>query len=230
MSRLLIFTFINLSIVFLTNSSPHERTILDSTIATTLNDSKDNETESCCPCTKNATTSSTEILHNNPPAHIYFPIIHGTAWKCNFVGNKIMRDDYHHSPGIGSHKLHTRAKVWNEARKICIEEGGHLAIINSIAEANLLLDLFNRSGPLKGAAYNNQFLLGIHDLYTEGDWVTIQGDSLAKSGYNAWTDKWGGQPDNGGGIQNCGAMLDDGKLDDVACNVPFAFFCEIPYF
>lgn len=92
----------------------------------------------------------------------------------------------------------------------------------------ILLNLFNRSGPIKGATYSNQILLGIHDLYAEDDWVTIQGDSLAKSGYNAWTDRWGGQPDNGGGIQNCGAMLDDGKLDDVACNVPFAFFCEIP--
>ena len=44
------------------------------------------------------------------------------------------RPDYVHTPGIGSHKLHTDAKSWNDARKICVEEGGHLAIINSRAE------------------------------------------------------------------------------------------------
>ncbi|XP_046829427.1 hemolymph lipopolysaccharide-binding protein-like [Vespa crabro] len=223
MSGLLLFTYISFSIIFVVRSHPLEQNISDNTILTSLNHPRDNETELYCPCLRNI-TSATEI-NNNP---IYLPIIHGTIWKCNFVGNKLMRDDYHYSPGIGSHKLHTRAKTWNEARKICIEEGGHLAIINSIAEANILLNLFNRSGPIKGAAYNNLSLLGIHDLYTEDDWVTIQGDSLAKSGYNAWTDRWGGQPDNRNGVQNCGALLEDGKLDDVACNLPLAFFCEIP--
>jgi len=33
--------------------------------------------------------------------------------------------------------LHTRAAMWNDARKICNEEGGHLAIINSIAEEHV---------------------------------------------------------------------------------------------
>lgn len=70
--------------------------------------------------------------------------------------------------------------------------------------------------------------LGIHDIFVEGDWVTIHDESLIKSGYSAWTDKWGGQPDNAGSIQNCGTMLEDGTLDDVACDIPVAFFCEIP--
>lgn len=97
-----------------------------------------------------------------------------------------------------------------------------------MSRLQVLLNLFNRSGPIKGASFNNQVFLGIHDLYAEGDWVTIQDDSLAKSGYDTWTERWGGQPDNGGGMQNCGTLLDDGKLDDVNCNVSFAFFCEIP--
>ncbi|XP_047366245.1 hemolymph lipopolysaccharide-binding protein-like isoform X2 [Vespa velutina] len=217
MSGLLLFTYISFSIIFVVRSHPLEQNISDNTILTSLNHPRDNETDLYCPCLRNI-TSSTEI-NNNP---IYLPIIHGTIWKCNFVGNKLMRDDYYYSPGIGSHKLHTRAKTWNEARKICIEEGGHLAIINSIAEADILLNLFNRSGPIKGATYNNLILLGIHDLYTEDDWVTIQGDSLAKSGYNAWTDRWGGQPDNRNGVQNCGALLED--ADDgafVSARSPF---------
>lgn len=45
-----------------------------------------------------------------------------------------LREDYVFTQGIGSHKLHTSAKSWNEARKICNEEGGHLAIINTLVE------------------------------------------------------------------------------------------------
>lgn len=48
-----------------------------------------------------------------------------------------MRDDYLFSPGIGIHKFHTRAATWNAARKICNEEGGHLAIVNSKTEARV---------------------------------------------------------------------------------------------
>ncbi|KAF7383743.1 hypothetical protein HZH68_014500 [Vespula germanica] len=216
MSGLLLFTYISFFIIFVVRSSPLKRNVSESAALSSLN-------ELCCPFLKNK-TSSTE-MNDNP---IYFPISHGTTWKCNFVGNKHKRDDYHHSPGIGSHKLHTRGKTWNEARKICIEEGGHLAVINSIAEANVLSDLFNRSGSLTDATYSNQMYLGIHDIFVEGDWVTIHDESLLKSGYSAWTDKWGGQPDNSGSIQNCGTMLDDGTLDDVACDIPVAFFCEIP--
>lgn len=45
-----------------------------------------------------------------------------------------IRDDYIQTYGVGAHKLHKRAMTCNKARKICNEEGGHLAIINSKAE------------------------------------------------------------------------------------------------
>lgn len=237
MLKYLIFVFIvSRGFFSVVRSNPHKRSIVPDTESNLKNEEfllGKNNTNSSCLCSINATSFGSilkpqnfdniqNVLLSAPNGPLAF------VWRCNFVPNKVIRDDYRYTPGIGSHKLHTRAKVWNEARKICIEEGGHLAIINSQAEAHVLLDLFNKSGPFKGAVYQNQILLGIHDLYSEGEWVTLQGDSLAKTGYNTWSDKWGGQPDNGGGIQNCGAMMDDGKLDDVACNVPFAFFCEIP--
>ena len=59
--------------------------------------------------------------------------------KINRTLDPLIRDDYNHTPGIGSHKLHTDGKIWNDARKICIEEGGHLAIINSIDEEEVSL-------------------------------------------------------------------------------------------
>ncbi|XP_003708251.1 hemolymph lipopolysaccharide-binding protein [Megachile rotundata] len=139
-----------------------------------------------------------------------------------------LRDDYYYTLGIGAHKLHTRARTWNEARRICIEEGGHLAIINSVAEERVLMDIFNRTGPIKGSSLNDEALLGIHDLFAENDWTTVFGDSLAKTGFSTWSDKWNGQPDNWRNIQHCGAILKEGGMDDLACNQPYAFFCELP--
>ncbi|XP_003704952.1 hemolymph lipopolysaccharide-binding protein-like [Megachile rotundata] len=152
----------------------------------------------------------------------------GNGFICNLgLRGVSTRDDYYYTPGIGSHKLHTRALTWNEARKVCNEEGGHLAIINSIAEAHVLMDIFNRSSPVKGSDVTGQAYIGTHDLYAEGDWTTILGDSLAKTGYTEWSDKYNGQPDNTGGVQNCGSIFRDGKMDDIRCDLPHAFFCEL---
>ncbi|XP_012251236.2 hemolymph lipopolysaccharide-binding protein-like [Athalia rosae] len=156
-------------------------------------------------------------------------VLHGMPCVCSLGPSRLpIRDDYKYTPGVGSHKLHTRALPWNEARKMCNEEGGHLAVINSVVEAQVLMDMFNTSGPIKNAAYNYVAYVGIHDLYKEGEWVSISGESLARTGYTKWTDKWGGQPDNGEGKQHCGAFFNEGGLDDVACDAAFAYFCELP--
>lgn len=204
--------------------------------------------------TKTTTTASTtattglnwrneKSIHDNSAEHVqvmrppsffdlqnmHTTIVHGMPCVCNLAFRSAnLRDDYHLTEGIGAHKLHTRAATWNEARKTCNDEGGHLAIINSKREAEVMMDLFNKSEPIKNASYDNVAFLGIHDLYKEGEWVNVLGDSLSKSGYTRWSNEWGGQPDNGGGKQNCGVFMKDGSLDDVSCDVPFAFFCEIP--
>ncbi|OXU32092.1 hypothetical protein TSAR_007849 [Trichomalopsis sarcophagae] len=222
-----------------------------------------------CPCVANSTSSPAHEHQSKMPN----TLIHGMTCLCHAgpAHGSQMRDDYRYSPGIGAHKLHTRAASWNEARKMCNEEGGHLAIINSLTEAThpalpvnpnylrvepwkqepshgagshikpndrkpsadcsqMLMDIFTKSGPVKGAPYLDLAYVGIHDLYKEGEWVTILGESLFKTGYTVWSDKWGGQPDNGGssGNQNCGVFLKEGGLDDVNCDMPFAFFCELP--
>ncbi|XP_051154908.1 hemolymph lipopolysaccharide-binding protein-like [Leptopilina boulardi] len=188
--------------------------------------------------TKNESFHSTPRANNmdsmRPPSffdlqNMHTTIVHGMPCVCNLgFRSTSLRDDYHLTEGVGAHKLHSRAATWNEARKTCNDEGGHLAIINSKREADVLMDLFNKSEPIKNASYDNVAFLGIHDLYKEGEWVNVLGDSLSKSGYTRWSNEWGGQPDNGGGKQNCGVFMKDGTLDDVSCDVPFAFFCEIP--
>jgi hypothetical protein len=91
-----------------------------------------------------------------------------------------------------------------------------------------MMDMFAKAGTVKGAEYPDIAFVGVHDLYKEGDWVTVLGDSIFKTGYTTWSDKYGGQPDNGGGLQNCGGLFKDGGLDDINCEMPFAFFCELP--
>ena len=81
---------------------------------------------------------------------------------------------------------------------------------------------------IKGGLNTEEAYVGIHDLYQEGEWVTIFGEPLASTGYASWSPTyWGGQPDNMQGRQNCGAVLTIGGMDDVYCLDKFAFFCEL---
>ncbi|EZA56438.1 hypothetical protein DMN91_009740 [Ooceraea biroi] len=185
-----------------------------------------------CPCSDGSSGKSDELTQQRQHLEQLYSrnmMVHGMMCMCNVaMRGAPMRDDYHYTVGIGSHKLHTRVATWNEARKACNEEGGHLAIINSMAEERVLVEMFNRSGSFKGAATQEEAFLGLHDLYKEGEWVTVLGDSLAKTGYSKWSERWGGQPDNGGGKQHCGSLVKDGSMDDVACEIMLPFFCELP--
>ncbi|XP_018302025.1 hemolymph lipopolysaccharide-binding protein [Mycetomoellerius zeteki] len=143
-------------------------------------------------------------------------------WKMQDGTNLIEKagSDYLITPGIGAHKLHVRKLTWNKARRICIEEGGHLAIINSNSEEKLLLHILEENKV-------NQAWLGVHDLYEEGDWNTIMDVPLEATGYSKWTLKIANEPDNYNGKQHCGILLKDGGMDDIECTAAFAFFCEI---
>ncbi|KAJ8674792.1 hypothetical protein QAD02_010578 [Eretmocerus hayati] len=140
------------------------------------------------------------------------------------------KDGYIHTPGIGSHKLHAEAKSWNDARKICSEENAHLAIINSRAEEAVLVGILkNERKHIRKANNKEEAFLGIHDMFKEGEWVTVFGEPLHLTGYEGWSPTyWGGQPDNKDKNQNCGALIYLGGMDDVHCHSNFAFFCELP--
>ncbi|XP_063977848.1 hemolymph lipopolysaccharide-binding protein-like [Diachasmimorpha longicaudata] len=183
------------------------------------------------------------FTHHNGLSQLIFPtctspvnsaglrnlVIQGMACTCDLNTHDVQRrDDYFYTVGVGAHKLHTRGATFNNARKVCMEEGGHLAVIDSVAEEQVLLDLFKQSGPMRNVTREDQAFIGIHDLFAEGEWVTVLGDSLHKYGYTKWSNLWGGQPDNGGGVQHCGTLLKGGEMDDVNCNIQFPFFCEIP--
>ncbi|KAG7207839.1 hypothetical protein KM043_009440 [Ampulex compressa] len=129
-------------------------------------------------------------------------------------------DDYVATPDVAAHKLNPRLLTWNRARKACIEEGGYLAVINSLREEKLMLKMLNDSG--KSSAW-----LGVHDQFEEGDWVTVKDEALESTGYSKWTTKFSNQPSNYGGNQNCALLLKEGGMNDETCNFTRPSFCKI---
>jgi len=74
--------------------------------------------------------------------------------------------------GVGYYKIHSERKTWHEARKICAQEGGYLAIINSEEESKVLQSLF---APVAAKLKDEWVLIGFHDLYNEGQYLTVFG-------------------------------------------------------
>lgn len=139
-----------------------------------------------------------------------------------FIHHRIFLHSY--TPRLGAHKVHTQATNWNSARKICMTEGGHLAIINSRAESELIAGLVANSGTHVGSVDSNYVHIGFHDLYSEGEFVTVNGEPLEIVGFSDWH---GGGPNNDGN-EDCGSIYRNGKLNDIGCEKSVGFVCELP--
>ncbi|PSN38146.1 hypothetical protein C0J52_23786 [Blattella germanica] len=108
-------------------------------------------------------------------------------------------------------------KNWSDARRTCEDYGGHLAIINSDAEASWL-DRFI----LASQTVESVFFIGVHSLFQEGEFLTIFGEPLEKTGFAKWHP---GQPDNYKGNEHCVAFS-KGALSDIHCNGNYYYICE----
>uniref|UniRef100_A0A1V1FT38 Putative LPSBP4 n=1 Tax=Reticulitermes speratus TaxID=60591 RepID=A0A1V1FT38_9NEOP len=118
---------------------------------------------------------------------------------------------------MGYYKVYNISSKWGQSWRRCEDDGAHLLIINSEAEANVARK-FASNYPSVYAFY-----IGFHDFFLEGQYVTIHGQSLKAAGYS----KWGsGQPDNYRGAENCGAMRRDATLADIHCSSTSWFICE----
>ncbi|XP_067004405.2 hemolymph lipopolysaccharide-binding protein [Anabrus simplex] len=124
-------------------------------------------------------------------------------------------------PGVGYFKYHSTAKTWEKARNTCLQEGAHLAVVNSERESQYMVQVMRHHQ--SQIAY-----IGFHDRFVEGEFLTVLGTSLNSTGFTRWADKR--LPDNGGNIPepgaDCGAIYINGGLHDVGCQGSLAFFCE----
>ena len=71
--------------------------------------------------------------------------------------------------------MHTVAEKWDDARKICIQEGTHLLILNSGAEMDAVKSIWSQHPNITGGAYSHYIFVGVHDRFNEGEYVTILG-------------------------------------------------------
>ncbi|KZC07008.1 Hemolymph lipopolysaccharide-binding protein [Dufourea novaeangliae] len=110
-----------------------------------------------------------------------------------------MKEGYRITRGVGAHKLYTKKAKWNAVRKTCMMDGGHLVILNSLAEESVLMNLMQ-------AANLDTIWVGAHDMFREGEWVTLTGESLERAGYEKWSTILPNQPDNHNGRENCGTL------------------------
>ena len=69
--------------------------------------------------------------------------------------------------------------------------------------------------------------LGFHELFKDGDWVTIQDTPLDNVGYKHWKK---GEPnqafENG---EHCGSYIQNEGLNDLKCDAELPFVCEIRF-
>ncbi|XP_071452995.1 hemolymph lipopolysaccharide-binding protein-like [Hetaerina americana] len=131
--------------------------------------------------------------------------------------------DYQLFPGVGYYKFHTAlANGFEDASSRCANEGGHLAIVNSEAEHQVLQTLFAKhpESELKTV----WAFVGFHDRLKEGEFVTIFGQPLQSTGFTRWSSP--GQPDDYNKAEDCGTVRRNGGLNDIGCASVLPFFCE----
>ncbi|XP_069675747.1 hemolymph lipopolysaccharide-binding protein-like [Periplaneta americana] len=134
------------------------------------------------------------------------------TWVQNLLAN-----GYQLHPGVGYYKLYKTLVTWQDAWKKCEDDGAHLLILNSEAEAELARKIISPHSD------HSAFHVGVHDLFVEGRYITIQDENLNSSGYNKWAT---GQPDNWHGDENCVVIHRNALLADVNCTWKFWFICE----
>lgn len=121
----------------------------------------------------------------------------------------------------GNHKYYvdnTPTMNWGDARKVCQNVGGDLAIIKSSDETDFILNLLSNEnavtqlgawiGLFRNESYNPSSQSKTYGL----TWVdgTEYDDS-----YGPWAD---GQPDNYFQAENCVHMKSEGNWNDLPCN------------
>ncbi|XP_046751144.1 hemolymph lipopolysaccharide-binding protein-like [Diprion similis] len=147
-----------------------------------------------------------------------------TTPPCLLRGKTVpRRDDYTYFADLGAgYKFHIEKKSWFDARIACEKEGGHLAVINSFSEAEAVTLVFWELDKTRG--FPHVAFIGFHDLFREGEYLTIHGQSLEQAGYQLWQES---QPNDFDNTQNCGGIHNSGLINDINCEAEYEFICEI---
>nr|CAD7411736.1 unnamed protein product [Timema cristinae] len=125
--------------------------------------------------------------------------------------------EYELAAGVGYYRFYEKPMSWYEAFKVCRDERGHLAVINSNKEAKILKRLYDRYPTADDEAY-----VGVHDFFQDGLYLSIFGVRLDEEGYDRWVEP-GTQPH-----EDCGTVIRAKmEMSYSRCVEPRPFFCEI---
>lgn len=131
--------------------------------------------------------------------------------------------DYEVFHGVGYYKFHIEvAHSFRDATAVCAKEGGHLAIINSEAEADVLKTLFNRY-PENKYGFLSAYI-GFYKKIEDGNFYTIFALPISSTGFMRWASP--AEPNNLDNNENCGSVMRNGGLNDVPCDIDLPFICE----
>ncbi|CAH0398086.1 unnamed protein product [Chilo suppressalis] len=131
------------------------------------------------------------------------------------------------------YKFHPECLSWKRAHVVCSAEGGHLAVINSAAEARLLQELYAKKFETISRCNSIFMHFGFRNP-EENDspyWFTIDGQTLEEAGFAVWAPN---QPDNFHSVEYCGTAVFRNATDetmmalnDIGCSTRLSFICEI---
>lgn len=135
------------------------------------------------------------------------------------VDTPYFRSDYKYEPSQDAfYKLHPISTYWREAQAACRCEGSSLVVPESKAEIEVLLKIMNENLLNSTIA----MLLGIHDIYAEGVYVTVDGKDFPIN-IQHWNP---GEPNDFGNQEDCIHILRSGTLNDFNCNLKYPFICK----
>ncbi|XP_077294185.1 macrophage mannose receptor 1-like [Arctopsyche grandis] len=123
-------------------------------------------------------------------------------------------------------KFHLTPMAWNQARTVCLSEGGQLAFIESKEEQDFLAKILNDSqNRVTKVNLPGYALMGYHALFTKGKYYTLKGKAITSNDYFKWAP---GEPNHGTPDEDCGSMHISGLMNDFPCSYASPFFCERP--
>lgn len=114
-------------------------------------------------------------------------------------------------------KYHGTAATWHEALSICLLEESTLVIDD---DPDIHVHLQNKANG------EENIWIGATDLGHEGQWVWVNGARVGHGHDTYWAR---GQPDNGGGRENCAHIwgTQGNDWNDSRCDNKMTFFCQI---
>nr|QWY13112.1 IML15 [Mythimna separata] len=130
---------------------------------------------------------------------------------------KFFRNDYVYLDATESfYKINSLIKNFFDAKRACALEGASLWYPENQEEADAVISHWNSTQPTWWAV-----TIGMSDLIVKGLFETIDGKRVADV-YHNWNL---GEP-NDSGNEDCVIIFSSGKMNDVACDRKFPYFCK----